>query len=185
MMSRPEVILYDSTHEIYNLSFIPDFDHPLTVICPNASISDSFREKVQKYSDFQNISVLTISKFVKDQVKKLYSEEEFERKNKSKADLILHLSVVWKEFFSDRPYDTFMQAFNLFTELRSFTLDLSLVLEIFEEYDSSVTDAVKIFWNEIKKNDLMDEHESYSVLKNNFPKIKENNKIEDGNFCIC
>lgn len=142
------------------------------VICPSPREADNFREKTKDLGLFGAESVVTISKFTTDQLIASEGKDKIKSLKKNKADLILELGPLWKQYFPTDNYNQFIQAFNLLTELRSFTLDFSQILEIFEEvpegFDENIIKAMKIFWNHLHKNQIIDEHQQYFKLKNEF-----------------
>lgn len=152
-----EFIPYQKETEIHGLPFIAGKQGPYTVICPHPSLADSSRLFFS--SDAQ---VLTISRFVKDQLALAYPDKEIS--SKGKADLLLFLSGVWRSRIGPQKLETFKQAFKLFTELRSFTLDLNLIEEILEEFAEEVQAAIKLFWLVCEQLELVDEHKTYSLL---------------------
>ncbi len=81
-----------------------------------------------------------------------------------KADFVLHLATIFRKYYPDSTPQLFFQAFNLFTELRSFTLDLQLVRDIFPFFDSTISQAVEVFWRYTDHIDLVDEHRAYQLI---------------------
>ncbi len=125
------------------------------VICPSPTTADAFRKKSKR----NDIEVITISKYLSDQLGNL--------KVKRKVELQLHLSFVWKKYFSETKFEAFLQAFNLLTELRSFTLDFGQILELLEDRDEDIANAVKVFWYDLLENEILDEHQAIEYIKEN------------------
>ena len=165
-----EFIPYEKETEIHRLPFIEQGNESYTVICPHPTLADSSRSFFSRHAQ-----VLTVSRFIKDKLAIAYPDEQI--KLKGKAELLLFLSGVWRKRLGAEKLETFKQAFKLFTELRSFTLDLSLIEEILPEFGEEVAHAVKLFWLVSEQLNLVDEHKSYSLLAEAFRTIE--NPVND------
>ena len=126
--------------------------HAPLVICPSPKVADNLRSLVPE------LEVLTISKWTSDHLKSL----NFSRSRKS--ELMIKLSAVWRHYFPDEKSAVFMDAFELFTELRSYTLNLDLLSEFFKELDEVVVKSVLIFWSYLDQEKLIDEHLAYQKI---------------------
>lgn len=143
-----EVIFYDSASDFGELKHS---ENAATIICPSPTIADGLRRYVG--DDFE---ILTISKWVAD----LLKSKKLERINK--AHLMLRLASVWRHYFPDGSSFQFFHSFELFTELRSFTLDLSLLAEFLKETDETIAKSIFIFWTYLDNEQIIDEHLGYS-----------------------
>ncbi len=161
------VKLYENSSELYSLEDYVDLhkeSNPVFVV-PAPAIADDIRKHLQGLSSL-SFDVKTISNFRKEQLKELSNSSQ----EKSKADLLLILSVAWEKFFSEDTlfntdsYETFIRAFNLFTDLRSFSLDQSLVATVLEGFDPILNRAITVFWTVCDNMSLLDEHKIYSLL---------------------
>ncbi len=147
------VFPFNHTKEVYSFDFLDgEYDH-CKVICPNPVSADAFRKKSKK----NNVEVITIAKYLNDEIGNV--------KVKRKGELLLFLSFVWKQFFSETKYEAFIQAFNLLTELRSFTLDFTQILELLEDRDEDIAKAVKVFWYYLLENEIIDEHQAIHIIR--------------------
>lgn len=146
--------------ELYSLRYIENSDLETFIVCPSPALADEFRSKIPKEIDSSKVQVVTISKFMADELSQIEEDIIISRK----ADLMLQLGIIWKKYLSELPTETFFQAFTLFTELRSFTLDLSLVREVFPHFDSKVAEALERFWMYMDVVGLCDEHKAYWEL---------------------
>jgi RecB family exonuclease len=144
-----EVIFYDSAKDIGELK---NSGNVATIICPSPSIADGLRRYVG-----DEFEILTISKWVSE----LLKLKKLERINK--AQLMLRLASVWKHYFPEGSSFQFFHAFELFTELRSFTLDLSLLTEFLNESDEILKKSIFIFWTYLENEKIIDEHLSYAL----------------------
>lgn len=126
-------------------------------ICPNATIADSVRSQFLENSQFSSI---TLAKFLNDS----FEESDVNQNRKSKADLLLELGIVWKKLGVNGDFEEFMAAFNMLTELRSFSTNLILFEDIFENIDEGLAKTIKIFWAYMDQKRLIDEHQSCTIL---------------------
>jgi len=155
---------FNHTKEVYSFEFLEKEYSQYKVICPNPVSADAFRKKSKK----NNVEVITIAKYLNDEIGDV--------KVKRKGELLLFLSFVWKQFFSESKYESFVQAFNLLTELRSFTLDFTQVLELLEDRDEDIAKAVKVFWYYILENEIIDEHQAISLIRE---KVSQYDTLDD------
>lgn len=153
------VLLNVETYE--NLDTIVAFinqiskQYSLKVICPSPIIADNLRGKIASL-----INVITISKWTQE----LHLNEKEHRV--SKAELMTILGGVFKNYFPDEAYHLFYSSFELFTELRSFTLDLSVIADVLEEIDEKEKKVIQVFWAAMDAFNLVDEHLLYSRMSN-------------------
>ena len=164
------IILFDRIHDLYKFEWIKNEETTTTVICPNPRAADDFRNRilgvntaVSAINDTKNFTVITISKFVADELKKGFGNQ-LDSLRKNKSDLMIYLGTVWKKYFPELSFEVFDQVFNLFTTFRSYTLEFSLIEEILKEYDKTVADGICIFWQVLDSLAIVDEHKSYSIL---------------------
>jgi len=154
------VKLLPSNSEILKLEYIQDENlSDVLVVCPSPQKADGIRGKLQ--SQNKTVDVVTISKFIKDCIS-LMGESQFSVSRKS--ELLLKLSTIWKIKNPDVDYDIFTKAFNLYTELRGFTLNLEMIEDILEEEDEKLATAIRFFWLVTEELGLIDEHQSYGML---------------------
>ncbi|WP_372654591.1 hypothetical protein, partial [Halobacteriovorax sp.] len=133
------VYLYKKSSEIYNFDFLENSEEKVVVICPHPMAADSLRSKI---SDPSRAEVITISKFSSDLLKEIDSEIVLKRK----ADLLGQLATIWKKKLSDFAADSFFDSFNLFTELRGYTLDFEMIKEVLPFYDEAIQKSLPIYW---------------------------------------
>ncbi len=132
------------------------------VICPNPSIADAMRTSVVRYEGELSFETLTINKFLQDLFIKFYPDQAVVRK----SQLLKYLATVWKNVFPEERESYFHQAFNVFTDLRSFTLNPSLIEDILDHYDEVVARAIRFFWKVTESEGLIDEHQAYQNILN-------------------
>ncbi|MDD0852421.1 PD-(D/E)XK nuclease family protein [Halobacteriovorax sp. GB3] len=161
------VSLYDNTSTVFSFDFVKDINLETIVVCPSPSEADNFRAQM---TSIDMANVVTISKFISEQIEENLGELEIMRK----SDLMVHLASIWKTKFQESSSESFFQAFTLFTELRSFTLSLEMVEDVLETLDSELADVIRFFWAYLEEF-LVDEQKSY-VLLNEKLKIKDHEK---------
>ena len=144
-----------------NLNLREEIDH-WEVICPNPSIADAMRTSVARYEGELSFETLTINKFLQDLFIKFYPDQSVVRK----SELLKYLATVWKNVFPEERESYFHQAFNVFTDLRSFTLNPSLIEDILYHYDEVVARAIRFFWKVTESEGLIDEHQAYQNILN-------------------
>jgi len=152
------VIRLKSIKESFELSFTLPEKKQWKVICPNPIIADATSRKLQNHPS--SCESLTISKFLGDIYQELHSDREVMRK----SELLRILATVWKLKFSNEQTYYFEQAFELFTDLRSFTLDPLMIENLLDHYDPIVANAVRYFWLIIDDQEIVDEHLAYYLI---------------------
>ncbi|MBC7429514.1 MAG: PD-(D/E)XK nuclease family protein [Bacteriovorax sp.] len=144
-----EVIFFESNQDL--LEQLKAGNTPL-IICPSPKVADNLRSLVPE------LEVITISKWISDHLKKLGL------KRSRKSELMIKLSAVWKHYFPNEKTALFLEAFELFTELRSYTLNLELLAEFFKELDEVIVKSVLVFWTYLDQEKIIDEHLSYKKV---------------------
>lgn len=154
------VKLLPSNSEILKLEYLGDEEfEELLVICPSPQKADGVRSHLQGLG--RQVDVLTISKFIKDCMGTLGEDVP---KVSRKSELLLKLSTIWKIKYPELSYDIFTKAFNLYTELRGFSLNLEMLEDVLAEEEESMAIAIRFFWLVSEELGLFDEHYSYGYL---------------------
>lgn len=144
-----EVIFYQTTDDLTKTGLA---GNPL-IICPSPTVADGLRRFMP-----ENSEIITISKWVSDYLK----NKNLKRSNK--AELMLRLSSVWRHYFPTEEAHLFFKSFELFTDLRSSSLELEMLSEFLKEVDEVTTKSVLLFWTFLQNEKLIDEHLSYQIL---------------------
>lgn len=144
-----EVIFYQTTEDLADSEIS---GNPL-IICPSPAVADGLRRLMP-----ENSEIITISKWVSDYLKTK------NQKRINKAELMLRLSSVWRHYFPTEEGHLFFKSFELFTDLRSFSLNLEMLSEFLKEIDEVTTKSVLLFWTFLQTEKLIDEHLSYQIL---------------------
>ena len=122
-------------------------------ICPGPLVADGVRALLGK-----NAEVVTIAKWVNDQLK------VNNQKRTMKSELLLRLSSVWRHYFPVAHEQIFFRAFEIFTDLRSFTLDANFLTEVLSELDPELKKSVLIFWVYFENEKIIDEQLAYKLV---------------------
>lgn len=154
------VIKYENIIDNLNLNFDLGEIAYWQIVCPNPVVADSFRFNLAKGSNSSRFESTTIAKFLGDLFLKCFGEKKVSRK----SELLKILGTVWKLKFEGEDTSYFHQSFELFTDLRSFTLDKSLMDIVLENYHPVVAESVKTFWLVLENQQIIDEHQAYHDL---------------------
>lgn len=156
------VIKFNNIRENTHLKFDLSSNLNWQVVCPNPAVADAFRNNLEERQGEEAIETTTIAKFLSDLFKKCFPDRSVSRK----SELLKILGTVWKLKFDGEDSAFFHQSFELFTDLRSFTLDKSLMEQVLESYHPIVSESVKTFWLVLENQEITDEHQAYYDLYN-------------------
>jgi len=157
--------------ELYQFQFVENKSKKMYIICPNPQLADDIRGHIIDGSEVDNFESLTISKFVKDELAETFGQEIL-LKRIQKADLLLILGSAFRTMFPDKSYELFLNGFNLYTEMRSFTLKEDLMDEILEHYNDDLKKIFIIFWKIVENMGLIDEQNSYKELTEAYDSVE-------------
>ncbi len=129
-------------------------------VTPSPVKADALRSRLSSKS-FQD--VITIAKFTSRLVESLWPEGE-KPQVKRKSELLLIFGILKNKYLPDLGFEPFIQAYNLFSDLRSFTLDLDALSSVLEEEASEICDAVSLFWKLLELTGYLDEHGAYQKI---------------------
>ena len=149
-----KVELYSNPTELYQCKFLLDPKRVTTIVVPSPYAADELRKRVS------GIDIITISGFIKQEMLKGLNQLRVVRKD----DLMLRMATKWREFFLSFPPEAFFQAFDIFTELRSFTVNYELISNVLDEFDPVVATAIKVFWHHLEGQEIVDEQTAYALL---------------------
>jgi RecB family exonuclease len=127
-------------------------DKPPLIICPSPQVADNLRSLAP------DLEIITISKWTSNHLKKMGLSRV------RKSELMIKLSAVWRHYFPAGSTSVFLEAFELFTELRSYTLNMELLNEFLQELDEEVRKSIHIFWLYLDQEKIIDEHLSYNKV---------------------
>ncbi|MBY0413741.1 MAG: hypothetical protein K2Q18_06235, partial [Bdellovibrionales bacterium] len=127
-------------------------EKPPLIVCPSPQVADNLRSLAP------DLEIITISKWVSNHLKR----QGVTRVRKS--ELMIKLAAVWRHYYPDEGTSAFLEAFELFTELRSYTLNLDLLGQFLQELDENIRKSIHIFWLYTDQEKIIDEHLSYSKV---------------------
>lgn len=149
------------------------------VIVPGPAQADQLRHDLAFLKD-KAPQVLTMAKFVSTQLEKISKGQAQEFTITRKSQLLLQLSVVWKKYFLDSTHQNpnlFFTAYDIFSDLRSFSLDLNTMSDVLKEYGPVLEKAVKIFWLTVDQLGIVDEHAAYQLVSKNCASFDDNEQL--------
>lgn len=129
-------------------------------VAPSPAKADGLRNRL---SGSSSQDVITIAKFTSNLVDALWGGEE-RPQVKRKAELLLIFGILKDKYLPDLGYEQFNQAYNLFSDLRSFTLDQDALASVLEEQPEIIRQAVLLFWKLLEVTGLHDEHGAYREI---------------------
>lgn len=142
--------------------FIAELDSQmkdLVFVAPSPAKADGLRSLLTN----SQADVITIAKFTANLVESLW---DFENRPviKRKADLLLIFGILKNKYLPDLGFEEFTQAYNLFSDLRSFTLNQEALVSVMDEQPESIQKAVNLFWQLLSITGFHDEHGAYQKI---------------------
>ena len=144
------------------------------IITPSPAKADALRSMLNESSKFD---VVTISKFTSDLMKSLREDKE-QLPLKRKAELILIFGTLKDKYFPELGYEQFNQAYNLFSDLRSFTLNEEALASVLEEQSPEIRKAIQIFWKLLEVTGFLDEHGAYQQITEELRSADEKDELK-------
>jgi hypothetical protein len=151
-------IVYFSSKDRF-LAEIATREGELTFIAPSPLKADGLRSRL---GDARGKDVITIAKFTAELVNVLWESDP--PVVKRKADLLLIFGVLKNKYFPSLGYEQFTQAYNLFSDLRSFTLDEEALVPVLDEQPEEIKRAIGLFWRLLEVTGYLDEHGAYQKI---------------------
>lgn len=139
-------------------------DESWIAVCPSPQKSDMFRDIINDLGLGRQVEVITISKFVNDI---LALGDDVNRVKKSA--LMVDLWTLWKIKINN-DYDKFRFCFDLFTEIRSYSLDQTILESLKELVEPQNLEGISLFNAYFQSQDIVDEQRSYQLVGENFSK---------------
>lgn len=151
------------------LSEIQNIAGEKTFITPSPAKADGLRSIL---SETSTSDVITISKFTGDLMKTLIQDQEASSV-KRKSELLLIFGILKNKYLPDLGFEQFSQAYNLFSDLRSFTLNEDALASVMEEQSPEVRSAVTLFWRLLEVTGYLDEHGAYQKISESLRSTEE------------
>jgi CRISPR/Cas system-associated exonuclease Cas4 (RecB family) len=158
------IVLYEHSKDFYQL----DFDQfnvkcEQVFVTPSPFHADTLRAKLSTQKNSENFDVITMSKYLKDELMTLV-DEDILANFKGKSELMRYLATAWKTVVPDHSVGLFKKAFTLLTDLRSFSLSQQVIETALEEYDPDIKKAVLTFHQVMEMQGIIDEHMANFLL---------------------
>jgi|GEM_PF-6859629 len=144
----------------------------IDIVCPGPQVADGLRQQLQREidsSDALNLNVITFSKFLKDLLTTLGKNIELKRK----SDLLLTMSSVWRQMVPEGTYSAFVTSFDLFTELRGFSTELSVVEDALEHIDDITKRLVMSYYKIMEMLEYVDEYKACSIVSSKYQQSEQ------------
>lgn len=142
-------------------------------VTPSPAKADNLRSIISA----KNQDVITIAKFTSDLLKLLW-DDEHRPQMKRKSELLLIFGILKNKYFPELSFEQFNQAYNLFSDLRSFTLDQSALTSVLEEQTSEIRQAVELFWKLLEITNYVDEHGAYQQIAEKLRSSEEEESLK-------
>ncbi len=140
--------------------FFQNLSGPKKIMAPSPAKADGIRTGFKAGED---LDVVTISKFTSDILKSL-GHEATEIPLKRKAELLLIFGFLKDRHLPELGFEQFMQAYNLFSDLRSFSLSIDALSTVLEEQSPEIQKAVQLFFTLMQITGNLDEHGAYHFI---------------------
>lgn len=154
------------------LEYLKNSSQERVFITPSPLKADGLRLSI---ADWDQTDVVTIAKFTSDLLK-LNCSEALD-KVKRKSELLLIFGVLKNKFLPDLGYEQFSQAYNLFSDLRSYSLDEEALKSVLETQAEEIQKAVSIFWKLLEITEFMDEHGAYEKIAQSLRSAEHQDEI--------
>lgn len=151
------------------LTEMQSLEGELTYITPSPAKADGLRSQLVESS---HSDVVTIAKFTSELVTHLWTEAD-PPQVKRKAELLLIFGILKNKYLPELGFEQFTQAYNLFSDLRSFTLNEEALTTVMEEQAPEVRKAVELFWRLLEVTGYLDEHGAYQAISERLRSAEE------------
>ncbi|WP_408098676.1 PD-(D/E)XK nuclease family protein [Peredibacter sp. HCB2-198] len=143
-------------------------------ITPSPAKADGLRSRLKSQQAFD---VITIAKFTSNLVQALWSMDD-RPAVKRKSELLLIFGILKNKYLPDLGYEQFTQAYNLFSDLRSFTLNEDALTSVLDEQPEIIKQAVQLFWKLLDATGFLDEHGAYQKIAEALRSAEENETLK-------
>ena len=143
-------------------------------VTPSPAKADGLRTRLTSQN---SQDVITIAKFTSNLVEHLWAGEE-KPQVKRKSELLLIFGILKNKYLPDLGYEQFTQAYNLFSDLRSFTLNEDALTSVLDEQPEIIKQAIKLFWKLLELTGQLDEHGAYQQIGEKLRSSDENPELD-------
>lgn len=144
-------------------------------VAPSPAKADNLRSYLKSDGSFD---VVTIAKFTSELLSQLWESDEGRPQVKRKAELLLIFGILKRKYFPELGYEQFIQAYNMFSDLRSFTLNEEALSSVLEEQPEEIRRSLQIFWKLLEVSGYSDEHAAYSQIAEALRSTDENDSLK-------
>jgi hypothetical protein len=153
--------------------FLKEIEHQqgeMVFVTPSPSKADGLRSRL---TGNRGIDVVTIAKFTSNLIEALWPRDN-RPQVKRKSELLLIFGILKNRILPELEFEQFNQAYNLFSDLRSFTLHQDTLSSVLDEQPEIIKRAVLMFWELLEQLGYQDEHGAYQ-------KVAEGLRTQDEN----
>jgi hypothetical protein len=133
---------------------------PMLYVTPGPAKADGLRLLLK---DSLDTDVVTISRFTSDLIEVLWPPGEGPA-IKRKSELLLIFGILKNNYLPELGFEQFVQSYNLFSDLRSFTMSQQALTGIMEEQPDQIRQAVELFWKLLELTSYCDEQGAYHAV---------------------
>ena len=166
-------IVYFSQKEQF-LTEMETMTEDLVFVAPSPAKADGLRSRL---SGSNSHDVITIAKFTSNLIGELWDGED-KPEVKRKSELLLIFGILKNKYLPELGYEQFTQAYNLFSDLRSFTLNKEALTSVLDEQPEMIKKAVELFWQLLDLTGYLDEHGAYQQIAERLRSSDESEKLK-------
>lgn len=148
-------------------------------VTASPSKADTIRSSLR---DPLKSDAITISKFTSDLSKELWPSEDMRPKIKKKSELLLNFGILKNNYLPGLTFEDFKDAYDVFSDLRSFSLQYDVISQVLAEESENVRLAVQLFWKLLDLTGEIDEHGAYAQLAEELRSAEETETYKDKNI---
>jgi hypothetical protein len=156
--------------------FLKEIEHQqgeMVFVTPSPSKADGLRSRL---TGSRGIDVVTIAKFTSNLIEALWPRDN-RPQVKRKSELLLIFGILKNRILPELEFEQFNQAYNLFSDLRSFTLHQDILSSVLDEQPEIIKRAVLMFWELLEKLGYQDEHGAYQMVAERLRTQDENEDL--------
>jgi hypothetical protein len=166
-----QIVYFSQTDQF--LREIEFYEGEKVFVTPSPAKADGLRGRINNLGTYD---VITIAKFTSNLIETLWRDEE-KPAVKRKAELLLIFGILKNKYIAELEYEQFSQAYNLFSDLRSFSLELAALSAVLEEQPEVIRRAVQLFWNLLEGTGFLDEHGAYQLVAERLRSSEEKDEL--------
>jgi hypothetical protein len=167
-------IVYFSRKDQF-LSEIETISEQTVFVTPSPAKADGLRLLL---TDTSHADVITIAKFTSELINSLWPEVEQKPQVKRKSELLLIFGILKNKYLPDLGFEQFLQAYNLFSDLRSFSMNEDALTSVMEEQPEEIRQAVSLFWRLLDITGYLDEHGAYHRIAETLRSAEEKSELK-------